>query len=72
MSPGVTKKQKLFRMEVTEDCVACQVCIKDFECPAMTLDEGSDKVKIDPHLCSGCGVCVDVCPTGAVTKRDES
>jgi len=68
MSPGVMKKQKTFRMEVTEDCVGCQVCVKDFECPAITLDEASDKAKIDPHLCSGCGVCVDVCPTGAIRK----
>ena len=72
MSPGVMKKQKIYRVEVTEDCVGCQVCIKDFECPAVTLDETSGKAKIDPNLCSGCGVCVDVCPTGAIAKRDDS
>jgi indolepyruvate ferredoxin oxidoreductase alpha subunit len=69
VSPGAMEKQKTFHMEVTEDCVECQVCIKDFECPAMILDETSNKAKIDPNLCSGCGVCVDVCPTGAIKRK---
>jgi indolepyruvate ferredoxin oxidoreductase alpha subunit len=69
VSPGAMEKQKTFRMEVTEDCVECQVCIKDFECPAMILDETSNKAKIDPNLCSGCGVCVDLCSTGAIKRK---
>ena len=26
-----------------------------------------DKVKVEPHLCAGCGGCATVCPSGAMT-----
>lgn len=28
-------------------------------------------VKIDKELCTGCAVCVDVCPTEALSIKDE-
>lgn len=27
--------------------------------------------KVDPEKCSGCGSCVDVCPTEAITLEDD-
>ena len=27
--------------------------------------------KVDPDLCSGCGTCIDVCPYGAPTKKED-
>ena len=28
-------------------------------------------VKIDKELCTGCGVCVDTCPTEALSLEDD-
>jgi indolepyruvate ferredoxin oxidoreductase alpha subunit len=69
MSPGVAKAQTFYRMEVTDDCIACGICYQDFECPAMGADAQTGFARIDPNLCSGCGVCVNVCPQGAIKKE---
>jgi len=68
MTPGTLKGQQSFSLKITEDCVACNICHRDFECPAILPDPESGKARIDQNLCSGCGVCVDVCPKGAITK----
>ncbi len=47
-----------------EACVACMACINELGCPAIVLREG--KPSIDPELCTGCGLCAKVCPSGAI------
>jgi indolepyruvate ferredoxin oxidoreductase alpha subunit len=37
-----------------------------FECPALVFDEVANQVRIDEMTCTGCGVCVHVCPVGAI------
>ena len=27
--------------------------------------------KVDSELCTGCGVCIDICPTNAIVLKDE-
>jgi indolepyruvate ferredoxin oxidoreductase alpha subunit len=59
-------------VEITEDCDGCGYCIKHFECPALIFhDDGEDEkyVSIDPLLCVDCGVCLNVCPKGAIVER---
>jgi len=51
---------------VTDDCIACNHCIDRFECPALFHDDARDQTAINPALCIGCGVCIDVCPKGAI------
>ena len=51
---------------VSADCDGCKYCIEHFECPAIEYDGGVERARIDPVLCSGCGVCVDVCPKKAI------
>jgi len=60
------EQRKGGRVEVTEDCIACQVCFQDFECPAISPDPNTGTATIDPTLCSACGVCIQVCPQGAI------
>jgi indolepyruvate ferredoxin oxidoreductase alpha subunit len=63
---------EVVRVEVSENCDGCGFCIKHFECPALMYHEdGEDKhVSVDPLLCIGCGVCVSVCPRGAIEVKE--
>jgi indolepyruvate ferredoxin oxidoreductase alpha subunit len=72
MSPDALKRQPSYSMDITEDCAGCKICYRDFECPAIEPDPESGKARIDPNLCSGCGVCVDVCPKGAIKRTVSS
>ncbi|MGB8990800.1 MAG: thiamine pyrophosphate-dependent enzyme [Desulfobaccales bacterium] len=65
------RSQTVYSMCVTEDCTGCRHCLDDFECPALTLDETDGRVVIDGVRCVGCGVCVHVCPEGAITARQK-
>jgi indolepyruvate ferredoxin oxidoreductase, alpha subunit len=60
------------RREVTinEKCKACDFCIKQFECPALQSQGEKEPVRIDRALCTGCGVCVHVCPNRAIEIGD--
>ncbi len=54
-----------------EKCVACGICYRVFACPA--IRKGSDgKAVIDAALCSGCGVCADICPAKAIEPIAEA
>jgi indolepyruvate ferredoxin oxidoreductase alpha subunit len=50
-----------------ELCNNCMICIKNFGCPALTLEEG--KVVIIESQCTGCEVCVKICPFGAIKTK---
>jgi indolepyruvate ferredoxin oxidoreductase alpha subunit len=58
-------------VEITDDCDGCGVCLKQFECPALIYHENGDEkyVRIDPLLCTGCGVCLHVCPKGSIKVK---
>lgn len=48
-----------------DKCVNCKICYSIFECPAIYEKDG--KAYIDPILCTGCGVCIDICPKDAIS-----
>ena len=55
---------------VVEDaCIACQLCM-NVGCPSLTWGDtwhdGRRKVTLDTLTCTGCTVCAQVCPTGAI------
>jgi len=54
------------KVEITDDCDGCKYCVNQFECPAIVFDEEKECARIDPVLCSDCGVCVHVCPKKAI------
>ncbi|MFZ5453905.1 MAG: thiamine pyrophosphate-dependent enzyme [Thermodesulfobacteriota bacterium] len=66
------KSQPAFKVMIIEDCTGCRHCLDDFECPALHLDEAADRVVIDEARCIGCGVCVHVCPGGAIEAMANS
>jgi indolepyruvate ferredoxin oxidoreductase, alpha subunit len=51
-----------------EKCnVKCATCIKLLGCPAITKEDGY--AVIDSSQCTGCGLCVQVCPYKAIRKE---
>ncbi|HUP98534.1 MAG TPA: 4Fe-4S binding protein [Usitatibacter sp.] len=42
----------------------CNACIEI--CSTEAISSDGDHVKVDPHLCMGCGACSTVCPSGAM------
>jgi len=45
-------------------CSGCLLCINDFGCPALRVE--GQRVRVDEVTCVRCGVCLDVCPSGAI------
>ena len=48
-------------------CKKCMLCLNSFACPAIRVDKEGTPY-IDEDLCSGCGVCAQVCPFNAIVK----
>ena len=55
------------RCKINDNCRNCKMCMK-LGCPAITVKD--DKVVIDPTQCNGCGLCINVCPFGAIEKEE--
>ncbi|KLU61245.1 indolepyruvate ferredoxin oxidoreductase [Peptococcaceae bacterium CEB3] len=49
------------------DCTGCKMCLK-LGCPALAWDEEKKSVQVDTALCTGCGLCVNVCKFDALRK----
>jgi len=58
------RQKNRHRVTVNQQCTGCQYCITNFECPALSIER--NKCSINTTLCSGCGVCVHVCPVHAI------
>ena len=57
--------KKILRFEINQKkCKKCGLCMYYFACPAMYVEDG--KFYIDKNLCTGCGVCAQVCPNKAI------
>ena len=49
----------------SDKCMSCKMCMK-IGCPAISMTDG--KAKIDNTLCTGCGVCSQLCKFGALQE----
>lgn len=52
------------KMCINDNCINCKKCIKEVGCPATVIVNG--RVSIDASLCTGCGLCAQVCPVNAI------
>ncbi len=44
----------------------CALCSSQFRCPALYQDEKTGKARLKEDICSGCGVCLQICPFKAI------
>jgi len=61
-----TKEKRTPPVVDQEKCVNCGTCL-ELGCSPLMQEE--DYVTIDPILCNGCGLCVQVCPAEAITQN---
>ncbi len=59
------------RYLVDEDkCTDCRLCISQLGCPA--IYSVSSGLPVIQDTCSGCGLCAQVCPSGAIVLKEVS
>lgn len=49
---------------ISDACIGCKRCIREIGCPAIVVKDG--KVTIEEGLCTGCGLCSQICPVHAI------
>jgi indolepyruvate ferredoxin oxidoreductase alpha subunit len=59
------EKERERPYQVTDECTGCQLCINQLGCPAMVMVEDTAFIN---ELCTGCGVCAQICPAKAITR----
>jgi MinD superfamily P-loop ATPase len=47
-----------------EKCNGCKRCLKPGHCLAISLE--GEKARVEPALCIGCSICVNLCPQKAI------
>lgn len=65
--PDVAIPQKK-KVAITDDCTECNFCLDRFECPALYHDQELGRVNINLEICVDCGVCIQICPKGAIVE----
>lgn len=63
-SPCIAISKPTAKCAISDKCVQCKKCIREIGCPALIIADG--KVTIDSGLCTGCGLCSQVCPVNAI------
>ena len=60
---------------ILEKCTACGLCF-GVGCPSISAsaeknEKGKPKSEIDPITCTGCTICAQVCPAGAIVSLEQ-
>jgi indolepyruvate ferredoxin oxidoreductase alpha subunit len=67
MQRGPIAKMRIDADKCFGDTCGCnRYCTRVFKCPGIMWDKESKKARIDEAVCTGCGVCVSVCPQSAI------
>ncbi len=70
------KAKKRYEMSIDEEicigenCGCDRVCTRVFRCPGLVWDKERKVTRIDEVICTGCGVCADICPAGAIKRKE--
>ena len=63
----LVKPEKALHVD-NDSCIDCRMCIREIGCPGLIVKDG--RVAIDDTLCTGCSLCSQICPVGAISKED--
>lgn len=56
-------------VSISDKCKSCKACMK-IGCPAISMQSG--KPEIDVTLCTGCGLCSQLCKFGAIEEGNSN
>jgi indolepyruvate ferredoxin oxidoreductase alpha subunit len=68
-------QKRLYQVEVEQErclgetCGCNRLCTRIFKCPGLMWDQATGKARIDVAICTGCGVCSEICPVSAIRKE---
>jgi indolepyruvate ferredoxin oxidoreductase alpha subunit len=68
-------QKRPYRVEVDqkrclgEGCGCNRLCTRVFKCPGLIWDPMTGKARVDEAICTGCGVCAEICPALAIRKE---
>ena len=65
-SPCIAITKPSGKMKINDKCIGCKKCIREIGCPAISVHEGN--VVIDEGLCTGCGLCAQICPVKSIEE----
>ena len=69
------QQKRLYQVEVEQErclgetCGCNRLCTRLFKCPGLMWDQATGKARIDEAICTGCGVCTEICPASAIKKE---
>lgn len=69
------RQKKLFQMSIDQSlclgdqCGCNRLCTRVYKCPGLVWDPLTGKAQIDEAICTGCGVCAEICPASAIGKE---
>lgn len=69
--PCITIVKPKESLQIDISCTGCRKCINEIGCPAIGFNTESNKAVISPELCTGCQLCVSICPFKAILKKGE-
>jgi len=55
-----------------EQCGCNRLCTRILRCPGLVWDGKKRKAKLDEVICTGCGVCSQICPAGAISATKNN
>jgi len=65
---ALLSREKTLPYTIDESCINCKKCMK-IGCPA--LSAGDNAIMVNAALCTGCGLCSQLCPSGALKREGE-
>ena len=57
---------------IGQECGCNRLCTRVFKCPGLFWDSQTGRAAVDEATCTGCGVCAQICPQGAIINQAQA